>query len=664
MFNVHASMFRLMYFLLAEDQRQQVLGGPHCEQAADDEPEPLDVVDQQHSLLKRYLPRLPADCVRFSEQPHYSKPSDLVKDMIAALPTNKQLNEDQRIFMFRFAEVLDVVYDQENNECLPPEKRNVYHMLLLGQGGSGKTHIVQNIIFPVIHFVWPAQQDQQTLMVVAAKNAQAKNISTEQVRARTLHGAALLGVQALTNSNMAAGSKQQALQQLWSSVRVLVVEEISMVSALLYNMLDFRAMLGRCALFKVTPQTYTRTGHAFGRVPIVLHLGDFFQLRPTAQLSLLDDLDAKDEDGNNMYTDVPAEVQHAQKLFGSIPDVFELRGTMRFKQGDPLIDILHHMRFGLPFPDALWLRLAARFASEPSPGVEDPRFEEDKFRKGYGMSIYWASLGRMMCRRALLDAVSSAQPLVLLQAADHSADLDKQVAFRFLNRPNPYRTGHMHGIFPCHVGMQVRLIAKLDAEKGMIQDTIGTIMDFEFHSVDRAAYSQCRGGEIFSPQFLPSGIWLSVEGYQGCRNVDDLVELCSRSVSDAAAAAHLARSFWFLPAEEIVVKFSSTQNYQVKRCGFRMTHASFFTSTGSQGLTLRKGTVVDCARLPEMDDDNWWLHLYVMFSRVTSLDDLLLLRPPSREVLERGPPKAIREQVAAFQRRADECRQGTFARMH
>ena len=100
---------------------------------------------------------------------------------------------------------------------------------------------------------------------------------------------------------MAAGSKQQALQQLWSSVRVLVVEEISMVSALLYNMLDFRAMIGRGAMFKVTAHTYTRTGHAFGRVPIVLHLGDFFQLRPTAQLSLLDDLDAKDKDGNNVY---------------------------------------------------------------------------------------------------------------------------------------------------------------------------------------------------------------------------------------------------------------------------------------------------------------------------------------------------------------------------
>ena len=58
--------------------------------------------------------------------------------------------------------------------------------------------------------------------------------------------------------------------------------------------------------------------------------------------------------------------------------------------------------------------------------------------------------------------------------------------------------------------------------------------------------------------------------------------------------------------------------------------------------------MVDCARLPEMDDDSWWLHLYVMFSRVTALGDLLLLRPPPRDVLERGPPAAIAEKVAAF----------------
>ena len=295
-------------------------------------------------------------------------------------------------------------------------------------------------------------------------------------------------------------------------------------------------------------------------------------------------------------------------------------------------------------------------------GVQDARFDEAKFREGYGMSIYWASLGRMICRRALMDAVRLAHPLVLLQAADVCTDLDKETAFRFLNRPNPYGTGHMHGIFPCHVGMQVRLIAKLDADKGMIQDTVGTIMDFEFHSQDRRRYSHCAGGDLFSPRYLPSGIWLSIDGFQGCSDWMNLMDLCRQHVPDDATAEKLARSFWFLPAEEIVVKFSSTQNYQVRRCGFRMTHANFFTSTGSQGLTLRKGTVVDCARLPEMDDDNWWLHLYVMFSRVTALGDLLLLRPPPRDVLECGPPAAIAEKVAAFQKRAEECRQGTFSK--
>ena len=44
-------------------------------------------------------------------------------------------------------------------------------------------------------------------------------------------------------------------------------------------MLDYRAMLGRGAMFKVTSHAYTKTGHAFGRVPIVLRLGDFFQLQ-------------------------------------------------------------------------------------------------------------------------------------------------------------------------------------------------------------------------------------------------------------------------------------------------------------------------------------------------------------------------------------------------
>ena len=80
-------------------------------------------------------------------------------------------------------------------------------MLLLGHGGSGKTHVVQKIIFPVVEYLWPSvSADKATMMVVAFSNAQAKNISTETVKARTLHSACALRVQQYTNTSMRPGA--------------------------------------------------------------------------------------------------------------------------------------------------------------------------------------------------------------------------------------------------------------------------------------------------------------------------------------------------------------------------------------------------------------------------------------------------------------------------
>ena len=56
-----------------------------------------------------------------------------------------------------------------------------------------------------------------------------------------------------------------------------------------------------------------------------------------------------------------------------------------------------------------------------------------------------------------------------------------------------------------------------------------------------------------------------------------------------------------------------------------------------------------------MDEEDWWLHLYVMLSRTTTLDDLLLLRAPGVEFLLRGPPAALRERLRTFARRIEAC---------
>ena len=64
---------------------------------------------------------------------------------------------------------------------------------------------------------------------------------------------------------------------------------------------------------------------------------------------------------------------------------------------------------------------------------------------------------------------------------------------------------------------------------------------------------------------------------------------------------------------------------------------------------------IDCARNEPQghrgtSDDAWWLNLYVMFSRVTRLEDTLLLRPPPRKLLERGPPASVREALRRFEK--------------
>ena len=184
-----------------------------------------------------------------------------------------------RLFVVRFAKACDEAWADEQK---PPQERKVHHLLLLGQGGSGKTHVVQNLVFKAVNFIWPpASTEQPTLMVVASSNAQAKNISSVDVKARTLHNASGMRVQQLVNPKMRPGNKQAQLTRVWDHVRVLVIEEVSMVAAASYNMLDFRSMHGRSQTHDVAEVNYKKVGHHFGRVPIVIHLGDFLQLGPT-----------------------------------------------------------------------------------------------------------------------------------------------------------------------------------------------------------------------------------------------------------------------------------------------------------------------------------------------------------------------------------------------
>ena len=74
---------------------------------------------------------------------------------------------------------------------------------------------------------------------------------------------------------------------------------------------------------------------------------------------------------------------------------------------------------------------------------------------------------------------------------------------------------------------------------------------------------------------------------------------------------------------------------------------------------MQTGVTIDCARIEpkgrqKVHDDQWWLHLCVMFSRATCLEDMLLLRPPPRELVERGSPPAVQAALESFEARIAE----------
>ena len=121
--------------------------------------------------------------------------------------------------------------------------------------------------------------------------------------------------------------------------------------------------------------------------------------------------------------------------------------------------------------------------------------------------------------------------------------------------------------------MRLRLLAKFNADMGLVQETCCTVVDFELHEQDRLRYAATAPGELFHPNFLPAGIWVSVDNYDKCPIWESFVEtfddgcnpydsvgpgpflLHSRQV----IAERLAKSMWFLPAMETTVTFSSTQ---------------------------------------------------------------------------------------------------------
>ena len=106
---------------------------------------------------------------------------------------------------------------------------------------------------------------------------------------------------------------------------------------------------------------------------------------------------------------------------------------------------------------------------------------------------------------------------------------------------------------------------------------------------------------------------------------------------------------------DVTMPNGERENIHVVRWQLPLTHAQVRTAMSSQGLTFPRGVLADVRKKGNMDDDIWWLNLYVMLSRARKLSSLILigLTDDVRKLMEIGPRKYIRFQMQRLQDKAN-----------
>ena len=204
------------------------------------------------------------------------------------------------------------------------------HLLLVKQNiilWHRKTMLWTDICIPLVTWAFPPIDEGKRWLVVVYSHAQVDAISTEQIRAWTLHSACPPRMQSLANAKMAPGANKEALIRTWMNKVLLVNQKVSMMPAEALNMEMYRAMWGRHEQFGVMVDDYDRLRILFGRMSLVFISGDFLRLKPPKQFSLAGDLVAKARQG----IFVSVEAQTACEVFRGIIIVIGLLETRWFE---------------------------------------------------------------------------------------------------------------------------------------------------------------------------------------------------------------------------------------------------------------------------------------------------------------------------------------------
>ncbi len=324
-----------------------------------------------------------------------------------------------------------------------PEQTNAFELFLQGKnifltgpGGTGKSFLIQAMVAE-------CARARRSCQVCALTGCAAVLL---ECNASTIHSWSGIGTMNSTEENILRKiQKNKDLKGQWKSTEVLIVDEVSMMSRRMFELLYFLAQ--RIRLDK----------RAFGGLQVVF-VGDFFQLPPI------------DKDGFCFESD---------QWFEVFPREQHLELTTFFRQSDPVyIDILMKIRKGkLDKPSiALLDQYVARDRDKPITKIVPTRKQADYINQ----STYEKLTGEEAClgatlRKDLTHYLKDGKAIESSLLATCKELTEKEKTYEL---ENLMKNNHVCPILRLKKGTQVMCLRNIDVANQVCNGSQGVVEEF------------------------------------------------------------------------------------------------------------------------------------------------------------------------------------------
>jgi len=379
---------------------------------------------------------------------------------------------------------------------------NNHRAVWLGGGGVGKTRTLTNVVEPLgIIFFGP-----NGYTPAAQANHTGQNLGP---RGRTLHASnGLLMTDSLQTARLRLNPQtQKKMDRLVGEAGIDVIDELGCVSGTLLHADALRKTYGRSLRYNLDTSQYMKPQETWGRMPVKLLCGDFYQLPPVpASASLL-----------APTTKQTYEHQQGRKILADMEYVVDFVQMKRFKD-DLQIQVLEAMRTpgGKKNSEEWWQAINSTKIRSGGGGAastaSDPRLRAA--RRWYESAYEWRIVSYAMHAQAKLDAHDVGTVLFYIPAVDRPAvRCSKQEFDAMRAEPNISTTAKLPGLLPVFVGMEMILTESVLPPK-YVRGTPCVVVGLEPHpqepNIEGRESIAIDGCVVL--RYLPKAVYVKIKG--------------------------------------------------------------------------------------------------------------------------------------------------------